>query len=112
MQCFEIIPFGAAKGLYFPTLGEFFRQYFFAMDREEITVNRAERDWIVRPAEGKDNTVAFGSNKVLTVSGTPIVVDCPVPYSWTTTRSRCSLCGLDQAVPNVMMHSHSLISLR
>ena len=29
----------------FSTLGEFFRQYFFAMDREEMPFNRAERDW-------------------------------------------------------------------
>ena len=28
----------------FSTLGEFFRQYFFAMDREEMPFNRAERD--------------------------------------------------------------------
>ena len=32
----------------FGTLGEFFRQYFFAMDREEMPFNRAERDWIYR----------------------------------------------------------------
>jgi hypothetical protein len=33
---------------FFSTLGEFFRQYFFAMDREEMPFNRAERDWIYR----------------------------------------------------------------
>ena len=27
----------------FSTLGEFFRQYFFAMDREEMPFNRAQR---------------------------------------------------------------------
>ena len=30
----------------FITLGEFFRQYFFAMDREEMPFNRAEREWV------------------------------------------------------------------
>jgi len=30
----------------FTTLGEFFRQYFFAMDREEMPFNRAEREWV------------------------------------------------------------------
>ena len=30
----------------FTRLGEFFRQYFFALDREELPFNRAERDWI------------------------------------------------------------------
>ena len=30
---------------YFEDIGEFFRQYFFAMDREEMPFNRAERSW-------------------------------------------------------------------
>ncbi len=30
----------------FEHLGEFFRQYFFAMDREELPFNRAERSWV------------------------------------------------------------------
>ena len=34
----------------FITLGEFFRQYFFAMDREEMPFNRAERTWVNRAA--------------------------------------------------------------
>jgi glutamate synthase domain-containing protein 2 len=63
----------------FSTLGEFFRQYFFAMDREEMPFNRAERDWIGRAAKGKDNTVAFGSTKALTAPGTAIFVNCPFP---------------------------------
>jgi hypothetical protein len=44
-------------------LGEFFRQYFFAMDREEMPFNRAERDWVHRAANNTDTTVAFGSTK-------------------------------------------------
>ena len=36
----------------FTTLGEFFRQYFFALDREELPFNRAERDWVYRSAAG------------------------------------------------------------
>lgn len=63
----------------FSTLGEFFRQYFFAMDREEMPFNRAERDWIKRAAKDEDNTVAFGSSKVLTAPGTAIFVNCPFP---------------------------------
>lgn len=63
----------------FTTLGEFFRQYFFAMDREEMPFNRAERDWVNRSARGKDNTIAFGSTRQLTVAGTPIFVNCPFP---------------------------------
>lgn len=63
----------------FSSLGEFFRQYFFAMDREEMPFNRAEREWIGRAAKGKDNTVAFGSTKMLTAPGTAIFVNCPFP---------------------------------
>ncbi|MEO1710593.1 MAG: glutamate synthase-related protein, partial [Pseudomonadota bacterium] len=63
----------------FSTLGEFFRQYFFAMDREELPFNRAERGWANRSANGRDNTIAFGSTRLLTVPGTPIFVNCPFP---------------------------------
>ena len=40
----------------FEKLGEFFRQYFFAMDREEMPFNRAERSWVYRAAR-IDNTL-------------------------------------------------------
>ncbi len=63
----------------FTTLGEFFRQYFFAMDREEMPFNRAERDWIEKSAEGVNNMVAFGSTRNLTSIGTPIFVNHPFP---------------------------------
>jgi glutamate synthase domain-containing protein 2 len=63
----------------FSNLGEFFRQYFFAMDREEMPFNRAERDWVEKSSEGVDNTVAFGSTRSLTAIGTPIYVNCPYP---------------------------------
>jgi glutamate synthase domain-containing protein 2 len=60
-------------------LGEFFRQYFFAMDREELPFNRAERGWIERASGGGDNTVAFGSTKNLSPEGTAIFVNTPFP---------------------------------
>jgi glutamate synthase domain-containing protein 2 len=63
----------------FSTLGEFFRQYFFAMDREEMPFNRAEREWVHRAASGHDNTIAFGSTKSLNQAGTAIFVNCPFP---------------------------------
>lgn len=63
----------------FTMLGEFFRQYFFAMDREEMPFNRAERDWVGRAAKNHDNTVAFGSTKNLSQPGTAIFVNCPFP---------------------------------
>ena len=63
----------------FSTLGEFFRQYFFAMDREEMPFNRAEREWVQKSSSGVDNTVAFGSTRNLSPVGTQIFVNCPYP---------------------------------
>ncbi len=63
----------------FSTLGEFFRQYFFAMDREEMPFNRAEREWVDRAAKDHDNTIAFGSTKNLEIPGTVIFTNCPFP---------------------------------
>lgn len=64
---------------WFEHLGEFFRQYFFALDREEMPFNRAERSWVYRAAKNVDNTVAFGSTRDLRKVGTPIFVNCPYP---------------------------------
>jgi glutamate synthase domain-containing protein 2 len=63
----------------FEHMGEFFRQYFFAQDREEMPFNRAQRSWVYRAAKGIDTTVAFGSTLNLTHAGTPIFVNCPYP---------------------------------
>ncbi|MEZ5565501.1 MAG: FMN-binding glutamate synthase family protein [Gammaproteobacteria bacterium] len=63
----------------FETMGEFFRQYFFAMDREELPFNRAERAWAYRAAKGVDSTVAFGSTRDLRPVGTAIFVNAPFP---------------------------------
>jgi len=63
----------------FTRLGEFFRQYFFALDREEMPFNRAERDWIYKSAKGKNNTLPFGSTRNLNLVGTPIFVNCAFP---------------------------------
>lgn len=55
----------------FSKLGEFFRQYFFALDREEMPFNRAEREWVNQVSEHGADVVPFGSTKVLS-PGTPI----------------------------------------
>lgn len=47
----------------FEHLGEFLRQYFYSMDREELPFNRAQRSWVYRAAKNLDNTQAFGSTK-------------------------------------------------
>lgn len=64
---------------FFERLGEFFRQYFFAMDREELPFNRAQRSWVYRAAKNISNMVAFGSTRDLTPSGTVLFVNCPFP---------------------------------
>jgi len=69
---------GRFRGL-FTRLGEFFRQYFFAMDREELPFNRAERDWVYRSARGEGGTIPFGSTKPLDRVGTAIFVNCAFP---------------------------------
>ncbi|HEX5421034.1 MAG TPA: FMN-binding glutamate synthase family protein [Gammaproteobacteria bacterium] len=61
----------------FERLGEFFRQYFFALDREELPFNRAERSWVYRAAKQADNTVGFGSTRDLRRPGTVIFVNGP-----------------------------------
>ena len=64
---------------FFEHLGEFFRQYFFALDREELPFNRAERSWVYRAAKNVDSTVAFGSTRDLRSPGTVYFVNCPFP---------------------------------
>jgi hypothetical protein len=69
---------GRFRGL-FSTLGEFFRQYFFAMDREELPFNRAQREWVKHASEGGSNTLPFGSTRNISVVGTPIFTPAPFP---------------------------------
>ncbi|MFP6801864.1 MAG: FMN-binding glutamate synthase family protein [Pseudomonadales bacterium] len=63
----------------FETVGEFFRQYFFAQDREELPFNRAERSWVYRSAKNIDSTVAFGSTRSLSPPGTVIFSNTAFP---------------------------------
>ncbi|WP_455208637.1 FMN-binding glutamate synthase family protein [Kaarinaea lacus] len=69
---------GRLRGV-FEHLGEFFRQYFFALDREELPFNRAERNWVYRAAKSVDNTVAFGSTRDLRPPGTLLFVNTAFP---------------------------------
>ena len=64
---------------FFEHVGTFFRQYFFAMDREEMPFNRAERSWIYRAAKDIDSTVPFGSTRDLRHPGTVFFVNCAFP---------------------------------
>ena len=64
---------------FFEKQGEFFRQYFFAMDREEMPFNRSERNWVERAARNGDHTVAFGSTRNLDPTGTILFMNCAFP---------------------------------
>ena len=63
----------------FEHIGEFFRQYFFAMDREELPFNRADRSWVYRAAKNVERTIAFGSTRSLTPSGEILFLNSPFP---------------------------------
>ena len=63
----------------FERLGVFFRQYFFAMDREEMPFNRAQRGWVHRAANDLDGTIAFGSTRDIRAPGTPLFANTPFP---------------------------------
>jgi hypothetical protein len=63
----------------FIRLGEFFRTYMFALDREELPFNRAEREAVNRMSQGHGNIIPFGSTKLLTPVGTVLFVNCAYP---------------------------------
>jgi glutamate synthase domain-containing protein 2 len=63
----------------FERLGEFFRQYFFAMDREEMPFNRAKRSWVYRAAKDVDATLAFGSTNNISEPGAVLFVSHAFP---------------------------------
>ncbi len=112
---------------FFEHLGEFFRQYFFALDREELPFNRAERRWVYRAAKDVDRNLAFGSTRDLSPTGTvmflndafptleedaasstPITIGpyCPAPY---TTHSLFNISGMSYGAisrPAVTALSH------
>lgn len=64
---------------WFEHLGEFFRQYFFAFDREEMPFNRAQRTWVYRAAKNVDHTLPFGSTHDLCAPGSISFVSHPFP---------------------------------
>ncbi|MCH9692053.1 MAG: FMN-binding glutamate synthase family protein, partial [Gammaproteobacteria bacterium] len=63
----------------FEHVGEFFRQYFFALDREELPFNRAQRSWVYRAAKNLDSMAAFGSTRPLNQPGDVVFLNDPFP---------------------------------
>ena len=64
---------------YFEELGEYFRQYFFMGDRDEMPFNRATRSWIYRLAKNEGGIVGFGSTYDLHTPGALIFVNAGFP---------------------------------
>jgi len=64
---------------WFEELGEYFRQYFFAGDRDEMPFNRATRGWVYRLAKNEGGTIGFGSTYDLHAPGALIFVNHPFP---------------------------------
>ena len=64
---------------FFEELGEYFRQYFFAGDRDEMPFNRSTRGWVYRLAKNEGGTIGFGSTYDLHLPGALIFVNHPFP---------------------------------
>lgn len=60
-------------------MGEFFRQYFFALDRDELPFNRAQRSWVYRAAKNVNRNIPFGSTRDNTEDGTIIFLNSAFP---------------------------------
>ena len=64
---------------FFESLGEYFRQYFFLGDREEMPFNRATRAWVYRLAKNEGGILGFGSTYDLNQSGALVFVNAAFP---------------------------------
>ncbi len=59
--------------------GTYFRQYFFAHDRQELPFNRATRNWVYRAAKKQGDLIGFGSTNDLREPGSIIFINSPYP---------------------------------
>jgi glutamate synthase domain-containing protein 2 len=66
---------------FFEKQGEYFRQYFFAGDRDEMPFNRATRAWVYRVAKKEDGSgiIGFGSTYDLKAPGAILFVNAAFP---------------------------------
>src|SRR5579859_6825939 len=62
---------------FFERQGEYFRQYFFAGDRDEMPFNRATRAWVYRVAKQEDGSglIGFGSSYDMKAPGAILFVN-------------------------------------
>ncbi|HVC12079.1 MAG TPA: hypothetical protein VNE59_10610 [Burkholderiales bacterium] len=64
---------------FFEQPGEYFRQYFFSGDRDEMPFNRATRSWVYRLAKNEGGMIGFGSTYDLRQPGALVFVNHPFP---------------------------------
>ncbi len=64
---------------FFEKQGEYFRQYFFMNDREEMPFNRATRGWVYRLAKAEGGVIGFGSTNNTNEPGSILFVNHPYP---------------------------------
>ena len=64
---------------FFEDLGEYFRQYFFAGDRDEMPFNRATRSWVYKGAKNEGGIIGFGSTNDLREPGSILFVNHSFP---------------------------------
>jgi hypothetical protein len=73
---------------FFESLGEYFRQYFFLGDREDMPFDRATRSWVYRMAKNEGGIIGFGSTYPIHEPGALVFVNAPFPSSTPSSRSR------------------------
>ncbi len=64
---------------FFEQMGEYFRQYFFTGERDELPFNRSTRGWVYRLAKNEGGIIGFGSTYNLHEPGALVFVNAPFP---------------------------------
>ena len=62
---------------FFEQLGEYFRQYFFLGDRDEMPFNRSTRGWVYRLAKNEGGMLGFGSTYDIHAPGAILFANAP-----------------------------------
>jgi glutamate synthase domain-containing protein 2 len=94
----------------FEHLGGFFRQYFYAQDREELPFNRAYRSWVYRASKNIDTTIAFGSTQPLNHPGDVIFLNAFLPVMKHDAVANDTIC-LGEGVARLPYTTRSVVNI-
>ncbi|MCC7083227.1 MAG: FMN-binding glutamate synthase family protein [Burkholderiales bacterium] len=95
---------------FFERQGEYFRQYFFMGDREEMPFNRATRAWVYREAKDEGGVIGFGSTNDLREPGSIIFVNAPFPVL--EAERLCSMpLTIGEGYCAQPFHAHSIVNI-